>query len=84
MKTINDQPVIRRLLDRLTRAEQLTYLDALLAKAMPIPITGCYAWLGYDSGNGSDHTCRVRCCINPDHTEPATVRDNTLRGSAVL
>ncbi len=115
MKTIKDQPIIQRLLDRLTRVEQLLLLDNLLSKAMPIPFSACYAWLGWDSGNGfanmklenrtikvhrltwclkngtvippelvSDHACRVRCCINPDHTEPATVRDNTHRGSAVL
>lgn len=27
-----------------------------------------------------DHLCRVRCCVNPDHLEIATVRDNVLRG----
>lgn len=27
-----------------------------------------------------DHLCRVRCCVNPDHLEPVTKRENTLRG----
>lgn len=27
-----------------------------------------------------DHRCRVRHCCNPYHTEPVTVRKNTLRG----
>lgn len=27
-----------------------------------------------------DHLCRVRCCINPDHLEVVTNRENTLRG----
>lgn len=27
-----------------------------------------------------DHKCRVRCCVNPDHLEPVTNRENTLRG----
>ena len=27
-----------------------------------------------------DHLCRVRACINPDHLEPVTGRENTLRG----
>lgn len=27
-----------------------------------------------------DHLCRVRSCVNPEHLEPATVRENTLRG----
>ena len=30
-----------------------------------------------------DHLCRVRCCINPDHLEPVTSRENTLRGVGV-
>lgn len=27
-----------------------------------------------------DHLCRVRACVNPDHLEPVTQRENTLRG----
>lgn len=27
-----------------------------------------------------DHLCRTRHCVNPDHLEPVTVRENTLRG----
>jgi hypothetical protein len=27
-----------------------------------------------------DHLCRVRCCINPDHLEPVTPRENVRRG----
>ena len=27
-----------------------------------------------------DHLCRVRACINPDHLEPVTNRENVLRG----
>jgi hypothetical protein len=27
-----------------------------------------------------DHLCRVRCCVNPDHLEPVTSRENTRRG----
>jgi|SRR5579872_5046898 len=27
-----------------------------------------------------DHLCRVPACINPDHLEPVTQRENTLRG----
>lgn len=29
-----------------------------------------------------DHKCRVRCCVNPDHLEPVTHRENVLRGVA--
>ena len=31
-----------------------------------------------------DHLCRNRRCCNPDHLEPVTVKENTLRGQAVL
>lgn len=27
-----------------------------------------------------DHLCRVRNCVNPDHLEPVTCRENVLRG----
>jgi len=27
-----------------------------------------------------DHLCRVRCCVNPDHLEAVTLRENILRG----
>lgn len=27
-----------------------------------------------------DHLCRVRSCVNPDHLEPVTFRENVLRG----
>lgn len=30
-----------------------------------------------------DHLCRVRHCVNPDHLEPVTHRENTLRGDTV-
>lgn len=29
-----------------------------------------------------DHLCRVRNCVNPDHMEPVTSRENTRRGEA--
>jgi len=27
-----------------------------------------------------DHLCRNLCCVNPDHLEPVTVRENSIRG----
>jgi HNH endonuclease len=27
-----------------------------------------------------DHLCRVRCCVNPDHLEPVTRKENLNRG----
>ena len=29
-----------------------------------------------------DHLCRVRCCINPDHLQAVTFKENILRGTA--
>ena len=29
-----------------------------------------------------DHLCRVRLCVNPDHLEPVTRRENVIRGAA--
>lgn len=28
-----------------------------------------------------DHLCRTRACVNPDHLEPVTDRENVLRGT---
>ena len=30
-----------------------------------------------------DHLCRVRHCVNPDHLEPVTNRENALRGTGI-
>jgi hypothetical protein len=30
-----------------------------------------------------DHLCRVRHCVNPDHMEAVTQRENILRGEAI-
>jgi hypothetical protein len=31
-----------------------------------------------------DHLCRNRACINPDHLEPVTNRENILRGNTIM
>ena len=33
------------------------------------------------AGLDLDHLCRVRHCVNPDHLEPVTRRENLLRGT---
>lgn len=27
-----------------------------------------------------DHLCRIRCCVNPDHLEPVSLKENLRRG----
>ena len=34
-------------------------------------------------GKELDHICRLRACVNPEHLEPVTRRDNLLRGSTI-
>lgn len=34
-------------------------------------------------GKQLDHLCRVRACCRPEHLEPVTGRENTLRGQTV-
>ena len=33
------------------------------------------------AGLDLDHLCRVRCCVNPDHLQPVTQKENILRGT---
>ena len=35
----------------------------------------------FPAGLESDHLCRNRSCVNPEHIEPVTHRENTLRSS---
>jgi hypothetical protein len=30
-----------------------------------------------------DHLCKVRCCVNPAHLEPVTMRENVMRGDGI-
>ena len=41
-------------------------------------------WIGpVPDGLDLDHLCRVRRCVNPDHLEPVTRRENLLRGPTI-
>lgn len=35
---------------------------------------------GVELGQETDHLCRNRLCVNPEHLEPVTRRENTARG----
>lgn len=35
----------------------------------------------FPAGTQADHLCRTRLCVNPEHLEPVTSRENTLRGN---
>ena len=41
-----------------------------------------YGWMRGEVPKGLqlDHLCRNRSCVNPDHLEPVTCRENVLRG----
>jgi len=34
-------------------------------------------------GKCLDHLCRVRCCVNPDHLEPVSNKENLMRGNSL-
>lgn len=44
-----------------------------------------YAALSKEIGPGLelDHLCRVRSCVNPEHVEPVTHYENTMRGESL-
>lgn len=37
-----------------------------------------------DTGLDLDHLCRNRPCVNPDHLEPVTRRENLIRGATII
>lgn len=43
-----------------------------------------YALLVGDPGEMLDHLCRVPACVNPEHLEPVTNRENQLRGQGFV
>jgi hypothetical protein len=56
-----------------------SFWDGCVAQAAHIL---AYLWIRgeYDRRHHLDHTCRVRHCVRPNHLEPVTNRENTIRG----
>src|SRR3990167_10659382 len=44
-----------------------------------------YEWIHgpVPEGKQLDHLCRNRACVNPDHLEPVSARENTIRGTSI-
>lgn len=40
--------------------------------------------VGIPEGMHLDHLCRVRYCVNPEHLEPVTNKENLMRGESVV
>lgn len=57
---------------KLARKEVRAHRFAYMALVGPVP-----------DGLVLDHLCRVRKCVNPEHLEPVTLGENTLRGETV-
>lgn len=53
-------------------AGEMAHRASLRRECIPVP-----------PGMEVDHTCKTRCCVNPDHLEVVTHRENLLRGDTV-
>lgn len=65
-----------------TNGYGLSYFSNTRAVAHRI-VFECIKLVRIPPGMHLDHLCRVRCCVNPDHLEIVTPRENWLRGMAL-
>lgn len=47
-------------------------------------VTYIHRYGAIPEGLDLDHLCRVRCCVNPDHLEPVSRRENLIRGNTAI
>jgi len=57
------------------------YADGKIQRAHRVAYEWAYG--AVPAGLVLDHLCRVTLCVNPDHLEPVTQRENIMRGEAI-
>lgn len=62
-----------------TQGYGMFWLDGKQRRAHRVLYVWTYGELGL--GDDLDHTCRNRSCVNPDHLQVTTRRENVLRGT---